>query len=46
MTKIIRCTCEHDYQDKKHGKGKRVGNKIAKDGNYYRCTVCIKEHSA
>lgn len=44
MTKIIKCNCENEYQDKKYGKGKRVGNKTAKEKpDYYRCTVCAKE---
>ena len=42
---IKSCTCQHDYQDKKYGKGKRVHNKITKsDKNLnWRCTVCGKE---
>lgn len=27
---ILKCTCEDEYQDKKHGKGKRVHNKMKK----------------
>ena len=41
MSQILNCTCKHEYQDAKHGKGKRVHNKTAKDE--YRCTVCNKE---
>ena len=41
---IKSCTCKHEYQDKKYGKGKRVFNKMDKQigpGNhYYKCTVC------
>ena len=40
------CTCKHDYQDKKYGKGKRVANPTTRSiGNktIYRCTVCKKE---
>lgn len=37
---IKKCLCKHEYQDKEHGKGKRVFNKMA-TGNY-RCTVCGK----
>lgn len=43
MTKIIRCTCVHFYQDEKYGKGRRVANKtksLVGVQNLYRCTVC------
>ena len=44
MTKIMKCYCEHEFQDNKYGKGKRVFNQTAKcDGKTYRCTVCGKE---
>ena len=35
------CTCKHPFQDKRHGKGKRIHNETAKSG--YRCTVCGSE---
>lgn len=38
MTEIKRCSCEHKWQDKRYGKGRRVKNKTAK--GTYRCTVC------
>lgn len=42
--KKIKCTCEHEYQDKKYGKGIRMANKTTKENpDYYRCTVCAKE---
>ena len=41
--KKINCTCSHDYQDKKYGKGKRIANKTTKNDNTYRCTVCGKD---
>ena len=42
MTKIIKCTCKHDYQDEKYGKGNRVHNSTSKTETLkeYRCTVC------
>lgn len=44
MTKIVRCTCDHPYQDKKYGKGKRVANSSGGGNSIkYRCTVCKKE---
>jgi hypothetical protein len=33
------CTCKHPFQDKRHGKGKRVHNEAGKQGGS-RCTVC------
>lgn len=49
-TKIISCTCQHEFQDKTYGKGKRVMNLQGKNGKptgatpKYRCTVCDKGH--
>jgi hypothetical protein len=42
---IKRCTCKHEYQDKKHGKGKRVHNPLRSKSpggklTDWRCTVC------
>ena len=39
---IGRCTCKHNWQDRKYGKGKRVKNVTTKG---YRCTVCGTENS-
>lgn len=39
-TVIMRCNCEHEYQDKKNGSQNRVFNRCA--GNNARCTVCGK----
>ena len=41
---ILFCQCNHKFQDKEHGKGKRVFNKMAyKQGHpqEYRCSVCL-----
>jgi hypothetical protein len=41
--KILPCTCKHDYQDAKHGAGKRVKNKMKTPKGtpeQHRCTVC------
>jgi hypothetical protein len=40
VTKIIKCTCVHEYQDQKYGKFNRVMNSCE---GAYRCTVCGKE---
>ena len=39
---IKRCTCTHEYQDARYGKGMRVHNKVEKNGKW-RCTVCRNE---
>lgn len=36
---IMKCDCEHEFQDKVYGKGNRVHNYRDKDNNYI-CTVC------
>ena len=42
MTKIMQCTCEHEYQDGKYGKQMRVHNGSGKKDNQWKCTVCGK----
>ena len=34
---IAKCPCAHKFQDKTHGRGKRVHNKTTKGA---RCTAC------
>lgn len=41
-SRIFKCNCRHDFQDKQHGKGKRVYNEGVK---VWRCTVCGNEKS-
>lgn len=44
--KILKCICDHDYQDQKYGRGMRVMNHAPVKGakpNNYRCTVCKRE---
>ena len=36
-TRVLKCHCASDFQDKKYGKGKRLHNATVKG---YRCTVC------
>ena len=43
-TVIVKCNCEHEYQDKEYGKKSRVAN--LKQGFKATCTVCGKEHNA
>jgi hypothetical protein len=45
-TKIMGCRCEHEYQDKRYGKGMRVFNfatnaQELKGAEGWRCTVCL-----
>lgn len=44
MTKIIKCNCEHKFQDETYGKYMRVHNSCGKIDNKttikYRCSVC------
>jgi hypothetical protein len=46
-TKIIKCVCKYEFQDKLYGLGYRVMNLMAKMAGtkkQYRCTVCGKVH--
>jgi len=38
---LIKCECQHQYQDEKYGKAVRVHNE-SKDGKKNTCTVCGK----
>jgi len=42
-TKVLKCTCQHEFQDRKYGAGMRVHN-YARSANGktggWRCTVC------
>jgi hypothetical protein len=39
---VRKCFCNHEFQDKRYGKGKRWFNKT---NNGYRCTVCGREET-
>lgn len=42
---ILKCNCNHEYQDEKYGKKNRVHNKLSEsrsDNMKYKCTVCGK----
>ena len=45
-TKVLKCVCESEFQDKEYGPGKRLHNLGVKDtsGVPARCTVCGREH--
>lgn len=41
--KIMKCSCQHEFQDQMYGKGMRVWNPTGKGSNQgdgYVCTVC------
>ena len=44
-TKVIECTCKHEFQDRAYGKGMRIHNFAPKAGGQgmWRCTVCKNE---
>lgn len=43
-SKILKCTCQSEYQDSVYGKGNRVMNPYGKSQDSgYRCTVCGRE---
>lgn len=50
-THTVNCTCQHTFQDKIYGIGRRLANLVTKSikpGSNtveYRCTVCKKTHS-
>jgi len=49
-TKIIKCKCKNEFQDKMYGKQQRVANAMVTGAGMhgflkgYRCTVCRTEH--
>ena len=43
-SKVMKCSCKHEFQDSVYGKNMRVFNPIGKSQDRgYRCTVCGKE---
>ncbi|MDD4081825.1 MAG: hypothetical protein PHD05_00425 [Sphaerochaetaceae bacterium] len=45
---VLKCTCDHEFQDKEHGEKQRVHNPTLKGKTgsiIYRCTVCGKERT-
>jgi hypothetical protein len=47
-TELLRCTCEHPYQDTIYGKEIRVHNLVAAAKSVmliWRCTVCQSERA-
>lgn len=46
-TKVLPCSCSHEYQDKQYGKSNRLHNwaKNHPKGGGWVCTVCGKEKS-
>lgn len=46
-TKVARCNCQHEFQDKQYGKGMRLMNvrDQQKHKNEMICTVCGAKHN-
>lgn len=44
MTKVLKCSCPHSYQDSRYGKYQRVHNQ-KKDATNLTCTVCGTKRS-
>ena len=42
--KIVKCTCQHSYQDELYGKGNRCANETRT--GQFRCTVCQALHGS
>jgi len=44
---ILSCTCKHEYQDQKYGKGMRVHNMVPdpNGSSTWRCTVCLNNRT-
>ena len=47
---VLSCTCKHEFQDKQHGKNKRVHTLSTDKGGKgssrtAKCTVCLKTQS-
>ncbi len=45
MTRILFCSCKHEYQDQRYGAGKRVHNQTPKKPDNlggWACSVCGK----
>jgi hypothetical protein len=42
-SRVVSCDCNHEYQDSKYGKNRRVANNC-KDGKSATCTVCGRGH--
>lgn len=48
QTKIVKCDCKSDFQDKEYGKSQRLMNQASAKGSQpkrFRCTVCSKTHN-
>jgi|GEM_PF-2367849 acetone carboxylase gamma subunit len=41
-TRVMRCTCQHAFQDERYGQNMRVHNAMRKPKPGWRCTVCLK----
>lgn len=46
-SEVLKCICDHKFQDEKYGRGMRIMNPTGKSdkGDKYRCTVCGEERT-
>ena len=46
-TRVLKCTCSHEYQDSLYGKRLRLHNRCGKKASqpFWRCTVCGYERT-
>lgn len=46
-SEVLKCVCDHKFQDEKYGRGMRVMNPTGKSdkGDKYKCTVCGNERT-
>ena len=42
-TRVLRCACQHAFQDERYGQNMRVHNARRKPRPGWRCTICLKE---
>ena len=40
-TRVLRCTCQHPFQDERYGINLRIHNATRKPRPGWRCTVCL-----
>ena len=45
LSKILKCFCDSEFQDKEYGRYMRLHTAKMKD-NTYRCTICGKEQTS
>lgn len=44
-TRIVKCNCTHEFQDKQYGPQQRLAN-VSESGNTAKCTSCGNKHGS